>query len=107
METDTLSAISEVEQQIHDRLAAERRSAGEMLDRLREELRRQAEQDDEALAASMEHVVATARFEAEARAAAVVRSAADRAEYLERLEEGVLEPYLMKCLTAVLAGDGR
>lgn len=105
MATDILSIIIEVEQQITERLAAERRSAGDMLERLRTELQHEEERDAEALAASRERTVATARSEAEGQAAAIVRRATARAEHLVGLDEEVLERYLLKCLAGIVAGD--
>jgi cell division septum initiation protein DivIVA len=103
MATDILSTIIEVEQQIHERLAAEQRSAGEMLERLRTELQHEEEREADALAASTERSVATARSKAERQAAAMVRHATARAEHLAGLDDGVLERYLQKYLAGIVA----
>ena len=107
MATDLLGTIIEVERQIHEQLAAERRSAGEKLERLREELRHEEEQDAELLAASRERAVAAARRVAQEQAAMLVRHATARAEQLERLGDEVLESYLRKFLAGIVAGEGR
>ncbi len=107
MENDILSAIVEVEREIQERLAAEERTAEEMLDRLRRELADGAQRDEERLAAEVRQAVAAAADETRERAAAIVRDAASRAERLAGLDDEPLERCVMKHLARILPGEGQ
>ncbi len=107
MGNDILSAIVEVEREIEERLGAEERMAGEMLDRLRSEQADGAQRDEERLAAEVRQAVAAAADEARERAAAIVREAVARAERLAGLDDEALERCIMKHLARIVPGEGR
>jgi len=107
MGKDILGAIVDVEREIEERLAEERRRAGTMLDGLRQELEGEAGREEERLTAARRNAESAARAEAQERAAIIARSAATRAERLAGLDDGTLEGCIMRHLVRIMPGEHR
>ena len=104
MEKEILSKIFAVEQEIQERLLAEERHAGTMLFSLRQELEEEYRREEERLAAARREAEASARTEAQERAAAIVKRATARAERLAGLDDRRLERCIMGQLERILPG---
>jgi hypothetical protein len=107
MEKDILSAIVEVEEEIQERLIAEERDAGTMLCSIGQELEKELKQEEGRLAETVQQAVAAARADAQERAAAIVHRAATLAEQLAGLDDGALEPSIMRHLVRIMPGEHR
>jgi cell division septum initiation protein DivIVA len=107
MEKDVLSAILEVEREIQERLVAEQRSAWTMLDRLRQELEAEAGREEERLAAARLSAESAARGKAQEQAALIASRASADADRLAGLDDGALEPCIMRHLVRIIPGEER
>jgi vacuolar-type H+-ATPase subunit H len=102
MERDMLNEVIEVERDIHERLLAEKRKAGEWVDEVKKKAEKDILLEDERIKKLFEQAIKDARLDAEKKAHEVIVDANEKAERLAAISDEFLIKTIRKHIIRIL-----